>query len=163
MLGSTLPVRFPTCLRPADCVVTPFAIQPGQMLTPERCAVALWVDGPAGSWIGVWRPAERKVHHFPAPAGWLAGTGLWTADGVLRLPYATGAVPCGVAGLRVPGQERRRAGLDVRAASGAGEPEGAASPERCPRPRGGSPALRARRFPRPVPLQQAPLGRLVTK
>ncbi|GAA2281129.1 hypothetical protein GCM10010415_57400 [Streptomyces atrovirens] len=114
VLGSTLPVRFPECLRLADCAVTPFAIQPGQMLTPEGCAVALRVDGAFGSWVGVWRPAERQVHHFPAPAGWLAGAGLWTADGVLRLPYATGAVPCGVAGLRAPGQERRREGLDVR-------------------------------------------------
>ncbi|MFI1416718.1 hypothetical protein ACH4VX_01790, partial [Streptomyces sp. NPDC020731] len=114
VLGSTLPVRFPECLRLADCTVTPFAIQPGQMLTPEACAVALRVDGAFGSWVGMWRPAERQVHHFPAPAGWLAGSGLWTADGVLRLPYTTGAVPCGVAGLRAPGQERRREGLDVR-------------------------------------------------
>ncbi|WP_446697033.1 hypothetical protein [Streptomyces heliomycini] len=117
VLGSTLPVRFPECLRPADCAVTPFAIQPGQMLTPEGCAVALRIDGAFGSWVGVWRPAERRVHHFPAPAGWLAGAGLWTADGVLRLPYATGAVPCGVAGLRAPWQERRREGLDVRPAT----------------------------------------------
>ncbi|MEV5353168.1 hypothetical protein [Streptomyces sp. NPDC052693] len=102
VLGSTLPVRFPECLRLRDCSVTPFAIQPGQVLTPESCAVALRVDGPAGSWVGVWRPAERRVHHLPAPEGWLTGTGLWTADGVLRLPYATEAVPCGVARLRPP-------------------------------------------------------------
>ncbi|MFG2512740.1 hypothetical protein [Streptomyces sp. NPDC048584] len=164
VLGSTLPVRFPECLRPTDRVVTPFAIQPGQMLTPEQCAVALRVDGPAGSWVGVWRPAERKVHHFPAPAGWLAGTGLWTADGVLRLPYATGAVPCGVAGLRAPGQERRRAGLDVRAASGAGEPEGGGASGALPSAEGPlSLHFGHGGFPRPVPLQQAPLGRLVTK
>ncbi|MER7488917.1 hypothetical protein ABTY20_24015 [Streptomyces sp. NPDC126497] len=117
VLGSTLPVRFPACLRLADCAVTPFAVQPGQMLAPEGCAVALRIDGAFGSWVGVWRPAERRVHHFPAPEGWLAGAGLWTADGVLRLPYATGAVPCGVATLRAPWQERRREGLDVRPAA----------------------------------------------
>ncbi|WP_244207360.1 hypothetical protein, partial [Streptomyces swartbergensis] len=102
VLGSALPVRFPQCLRLRDCTVTPFAIQPGQMLTPESCAVALRVDGPRGRWVGVWRPAERRVHHLPAPEGWLAGTGLWTPEGVLRLPYATEAVPCGVAQVSPP-------------------------------------------------------------
>ncbi|WP_052414075.1 hypothetical protein [Streptomyces glaucescens] len=103
VLGSTLPVRFPECLRgPADRAVTPFAIQPGQVLTPESCGVALRIDGPAGSWIGVWRPAERQVHHLPAPPGWLAGTGLWTPGGVLRLPYATRGTPCGVAEVTPP-------------------------------------------------------------
>ncbi|WP_316743038.1 hypothetical protein [Streptomyces sp. MK7] len=98
VLGSTLPVRFPECLlMSSDCAMTPFAIQPGQVLTPEQCAVALHCQGPFGSWIGVWRPTERAVRHLPAPEGWLAGAGLWTEDGVLRLPYATAAVPCGVA------------------------------------------------------------------
>lgn len=97
VLGSTQPVRFPECLRLPDCVVTPFAIQPGQVLTPEQCGVALRCDGASGSWVAVWRPAERQVHHLPAPEGWLAGSGLWTDDGVLRLPYATSTVPCGVA------------------------------------------------------------------
>ncbi|MGW3320436.1 hypothetical protein [Streptomyces fungicidicus] len=200
VLGSTLPVRFPRSLRLADCTVTPFAVQPGQLLTPERCAVALRVDGALGSWIGVWRPAERRVDHFPAPVGWLAGSGLWTAEGELRLPYSTGAVPCGVAVLRVPGQERRRAGLDVRpparparsgeraapaapsgsgpaADGGAPSPNGPADEEQLPycsgdmtdflltphaasTGQGGSGASSA---PRPVPLQQAPLARLVTK
>lgn len=205
VLGSTLPVRFPECLRLADCAVTPFAIQPGQMLTPEGCAVALRVDGAFGSWIGVWRPAERQVHHFPAPSGWLTGAGLWTADGVLRLPYATGAVPCGVAGLRAPGQERRREGLDVRPPvdrpeapeSGAGPVRAGSGPGtvtdgRAPSsgdftdedlpsqlpycsgdmigcllpPHAEPPAHHGPGAPsasRPVPLQQAPLGRLVTK
>ncbi|RSN48691.1 hypothetical protein DMH12_26425, partial [Streptomyces sp. WAC 04229] len=99
VLGSTLPVRFPECLRLPDCLVTPVAIQPGQTLTPERCAVALRVDGPFGSWVGVWRPAERRVRHLPAPEGWLTGAGLWTADGELRLPYSTPELPCGVARL----------------------------------------------------------------
>jgi hypothetical protein len=199
VLGSTLPVRFPECLRLADCTVTPFAIQPGQMLTPESCAVALRVDGAFGSWVGVWRPTERQVHHFPAPAGWLAGAGLWTADGVLRLPYATGAVPCGVAGLRAPGQERRREGLDVRPPVGRpevpgsgegpvrtgsgsgpvvdgrapspGEPADEDLPSRLPYCSGDMTACLlpphaepdAPSTTRPVPLQQAPLGQLVTK
>ncbi|MDR3081515.1 MAG: hypothetical protein LBV60_11420, partial [Streptomyces sp.] len=54
VLGSTLPVRFPKALRMDSCSVTPFAIQPGQTLTPESCAVALRIDGAAGSWVGVW-------------------------------------------------------------------------------------------------------------
>lgn len=102
VLGSTLPVRFPECLRMPDCAVTPFAIQPGQVLTPESCGVALRVDGPVGSWVGVWRPAERQVRHLPAPEGWLAGAGWWTRDGVLQLPYATEEVRCGVARVEVP-------------------------------------------------------------
>uniref|UniRef100_UPI0006E237B3 hypothetical protein n=1 Tax=Streptomyces graminilatus TaxID=1464070 RepID=UPI0006E237B3 len=102
VLGSTLPVRFPECLRVKGCTLTPFAIQPGQMLTPESCGVALRVDGSgsAGSWVGVWRPAERQVRHLPAPAGWLPGAGLWSRDGELQLPYVTGEMPCGVARVR---------------------------------------------------------------
>lgn len=177
VLGSTLPVRFPECLRLPDCTVTPFAVQPGQMLTPEGCGVALRVDGALGSWVGLWRPAERRVRHVPAPAGWLTGTGLWTADGALRLPYANRSVPCGVAVLRVPGQERRAEGLDVRPpvslpqAADDGEPSasGAESvfpPGELPPPAGPTVALYPPGpppAPRPVPLQQAPLGRLVTK
>ncbi|MDW8808051.1 hypothetical protein P1P68_25515 [Streptomyces scabiei] len=98
VLGSTLPVRFPECLRvPDGHSVTPFAIQPGQILTPESCAVALRLDGPRGSWVGVWRPAARRILHLPAPEGWLTGAGLWSREGVLHLPYATGLVRCGVA------------------------------------------------------------------
>lgn len=116
VLGSTLPVRFPECLVLPDCVFSPFAVQPGQVLTPEGCAVALRVDGPGGSWVGVWRPAERRVHHLAPPEGWLTGSGLWTEDGVLRLPYATGAVPCGVARLEVPPPAPRPADAGVRGA-----------------------------------------------
>ncbi|MEV7424571.1 hypothetical protein [Streptomyces sp. NPDC091212] len=106
VLGSLRPVRFPECLRPPDyCAVTPFAVQPGQVLMPEGCGVALRIDGPAGSWLGTWRPADRRMTQRPAPQGWLAGAGLWTREGVLRLPYATGAVPCGVARL-LPGPDR---------------------------------------------------------
>ncbi|GAA3495931.1 hypothetical protein GCM10019016_030320 [Streptomyces prasinosporus] len=192
VLGSTLPVRFPECLRMADCVVTPFAIQPEQMLTPEGCAVALRIDGAFGSWVGVWRPEERQVHHLPAPEGWLAGSGLWTADGVLRLPYATRAVPCGVARLTAPGQRDRPEGPGLLPSTGPGAPaSGAPSAPAAPgghRPPGelpsttgyfsalvglpapldtGAPpapgASGSPSAPRPVPLQQAPLGGLVTK
>ncbi|MFD5521167.1 hypothetical protein [Streptomyces sp. NPDC127066] len=131
VLGSTLPVRFPDCLTATGCSVSPFAIQPGQVLTPESCAVALRIDGPGGTWVGVWRPAERRIHHRPAPEGWFPGTGLWTAEGVLRLPYATGVVPCGVARLEAP--------------AGAGKPDT------------GDPASPGLPAPRPVPLQQAHL------
>ncbi|GHH84541.1 hypothetical protein GCM10018793_49180 [Streptomyces sulfonofaciens] len=102
VLGGTLPVRFPECLRLPDCAITPFAIQPGQALTPERCAVALRIDGVAGTWLGIWRPAERTLHHVPAPEGWLTGCGAWTREGTLHLPYATRAVPCGLARLPAP-------------------------------------------------------------
>ncbi|MFJ9116031.1 hypothetical protein ACIRJO_10855 [Streptomyces sp. NPDC102394] len=102
VLGSTLPVRFPECLRVPDCSVTPFAIQPGLVLMPESCAVALRVQGPMGGWLGLWRPDGRQVHHLPAPAGWLTGAGLWTRDGVLQLPYATAEMPCGLARVAAP-------------------------------------------------------------
>ncbi|MFD5818767.1 hypothetical protein [Streptomyces sp. NPDC127038] len=131
VLGSTLPVRFPDCLSATGCSISPFAIQPGQVLTPESCAVALRLDGPGGTWVGVWRPSERRIHHRPAPEGWLPGTGLWTAEGVLRLPYVTGGVPCGVARLEAP--------------------EGAEDPD------AGVPSLPGLPAPRPLPLQQAPL------
>ncbi len=141
VLGSTLPVRFPECLRASDCAMTPFAIQPGQVLTPEHCAVALRCDGPFGSWIGVWRPTERRVRHLPAPEGWLTDTGVWTGDGQLRLPYVTDAVPCGVARWTPPAREPAAPRLTrvvqvaqgdhvprLPAAEGAG-PEGGVVPE----------------------------------
>ncbi|MEV5434499.1 hypothetical protein AB0K80_00460 [Streptomyces sp. NPDC052682] len=177
VLGSTLPVRFPESLRMADCTVTPFAIQPGQVLTPESCAVALRVDGPFGTWVGVWRPAGRRVDHLPAPQGWLAGAGLWTPDGVLHLPYATRESPCGLARVSVPPPEPLPEPLPeppVEPEAGAvrerpREPE----PEPEPRPESESesvvdepPAPPAEpepahpSTPRPVPLQQAPLGGL---
>ncbi|MFC8091169.1 hypothetical protein [Streptomyces sp. NPDC057301] len=150
VLGSTLPVRFPECLRMPDCAVTPFAIQPGQVLTPESCGVALRVDGPVGSWVGVWRPAERQVRHLPAPEGWLAGAGLWTPDGVLQLPYATGAVRCGVARVEVPSP-----GAAFSNSASITPDSASREPSETDRP--------APVAPRPVPLQQAPLGGLVTK
>lgn len=103
VLGSSLPVRFPECLHPAQAALTPIAMQPGQMLAPESCAVAFRVAAANGTWPAVWRPAERQLRHFPAPEGWLAEAGLWTAGGELLLPYATRAEPCGVAriGLRL--------------------------------------------------------------
>ncbi|MEU8968777.1 hypothetical protein AB0D11_05785 [Streptomyces monashensis] len=189
VLGSTLPVRFPESLRLPECVVTPFAIQPGQILTPENCAVALRIDGPLGSWVGAWRPAGRRVNHLPAPEGWLAGTGLWTQDGVLRLPYATRETPCGVAEPTVPWGEAATGSGTTAAAEetgGSGEagPEGPVrdgtadgAPEASRRPaepdppgpgepaepvEPAAPAVPEPVAARPVPLQQAPLGRLVT-
>jgi hypothetical protein len=142
VLGSTLPIRFPDCLRATQCAVTPFAIQPGQVLTPETCAVALRIDGPTGTWLGIWRPAEGQVHHLPAPPGWLAGTGRWTTEGVLQLPYATRTVACGVARVGAPGRVV----------------EGERGPDRDDADPGPEPRTAAR----PVPLQQAPLKGRVT-
>ncbi|WP_225804749.1 hypothetical protein [Streptomyces sp. NK15101] len=130
VLGSLLPVRFPECLRLDDAAVTPFAVQPGQVLMPEGCAVALRIDAAGGSWVGAWQPSSRRMAQLAAPQGWLAGAGLWTAEGVLRLPYATAEVPCGLAGLEVPP-----------------EPEPEPAPVVVEEPR----------VCRPVPLQQAPL------
>lgn len=131
VLGSLLPVRFPECLRLDDAAVTPFAVQPGQVLMPESCGVALRIDAAAGSWVGLWRPSSRRMHQLAAPFGWLAGTGLWTPSGVLRLPYATPAAPCGLADLEEPAEP---------------EPE-PATPPAAPEPK----------VCRPVPLQEAPL------
>ncbi|MEU0097567.1 hypothetical protein [Streptomyces sp. NPDC006267] len=145
VLGSCLPVRFPECLRLADAAVTPFAVQPGQMLMPESCAVALRIDGAAGSWVGVWRPAGRRLHQFAAPPGWAPGAGYWTRDGVLRLPYANGATPCGVAMLDAPADvEPSSVTGRTRGGEGGTEPSAAvAAPAVC----------------KPVPLGQAPLHR----
>ncbi|MFH0175517.1 hypothetical protein [Streptomyces cacaoi] len=149
VLGSTLPVRFPESLHPPDLALTPFASQPGQALLPEACAVALRIDGPFGTWVGVWRPADRRLHQLPAPEGWLAGSGLWTPEGVLRLPYATEAEPCGVAPLTAP-----------ITAPPSSAPSPSPSEEASPLD---EPPRSAPAAARPVPLQQAPLGRLVTK
>ncbi|MEV7086814.1 hypothetical protein AB0O07_13090 [Streptomyces sp. NPDC093085] len=161
VLGSSRPVRFPECLRPADRTVTPFAVQPGQVLMPESCAVALRIEGAAGTRVGMWHPAGRRLHERPAPPGWLAGTGAWTREGVLRLPCATRAVPCGLtefaapapvsapvpapvptsAPASAPNQDKVMKSTQVEC--GEGEPYGAPrTPVMC----------------RPVPLQQAPLS-----
>ncbi|GAA3173986.1 hypothetical protein [Streptomyces ramulosus] len=102
VLGSALPVRFPSCLRPPGAALTPFAVQPGQMLTPEQCAVAWRIEDAGGERLGVWRPAAKGLRQFPAPDGWLSGAGRWSADGELLLPYVTDAVACGLARMAVP-------------------------------------------------------------
>ncbi|PHQ50423.1 hypothetical protein BLA24_22060 [Streptomyces cinnamoneus] len=153
VLGSSRPVRFPECLLLPDASLTPFAAQPGQGLSPEECSVAFRVDrGAADSWVGVWRPATKRLRQFPGPTGWLPGAGLWTACGELRLPFVTAGVPCGLARLRMPGEagapepggETERAVPVVEGT--AGTATAGAEPD------GSAPA-------RPVPLQQAPCAR----
>lgn len=123
VLGSHRPVRFPEVLRPEGVRLTPFALQPGQALQPENCAVALRAEGPNGTWITVWQPGQRKMRHIAAPDGWLSGAGLWTAAGELRLPYGTAQTACGVARVRtgVPegGSRANEAGAGVRTGAGA--------------------------------------------
>lgn len=159
VIGSTLPVRFPECLRVPDCAVTPFAIQPGQVLMPESCGVALRIDGPGGTWLGVWRPAERQVLHLQAPEGWLAGAGLWTTDGVLQLPYATREVPCGVARWAVPMGAGETGGPGDAGEVGPEDParDGTAGApwEAAQEPSEPDPPVPV--APRPVPLREAPL------
>lgn len=157
VLDSHRPLRFPNSLHPPGLRLTPFAVQPGQALQPENCAVALRVDGPHGTWVAVWRAAgrsaaspdgtvRRELRHLPAPEGWLPGTGLWTPHGELRLPCSTRRLPCGLARLAPPAPEpplppRRRvriaAALEGASAALAGQ---LATPRR------------------PVPLQHAPLA-----
>ncbi|WP_381799093.1 hypothetical protein [Streptomyces niveus] len=159
VLGSARPVRFPECLRPAGHVVTPFAAQPGQVLMPESCAVALRIDGPAGTWVGTWRPSGRRLHQQPAPEGWLTGAGLWSRDGVLQLPYATGTMPCGVARLEVPRDVPRDVPMDTwHGAAPDARPESATEPAQAEAAGGNGSTPRPTRLAcKPVPLQQAPL------
>ncbi|MEU5979481.1 hypothetical protein [Streptomyces sp. NPDC047315] len=167
VLGGSRPVRFPDCLRLPGRTVTPFAVQPGQVLLPESCAVAFRVDGDEGSWLGVWRPSGRRLHQRAAPEGWFAGAGRWSDAGALHVPYTNGAVPCGVAVFDAPAE----APADPPAAPPAGpaiEPTidpsaglavgGPSSP--LPGVSGGpaGPAPDRPAAYRPVPLQQAPLG-----
>lgn len=165
VLGSMLPVRFPESLRLPGCTLTPFAIQPGQILLPEDCAVALRIDGPFGSWLGVWRPTERHLHQLAAPDGWLAGSGLWTQDGVLRLPYATETDPCGVAHMTAPRATTGKTNTPTNTPTPttAEPPSDATAIRLIEPPQPESPAPPEPTTPRPVPLQQAPLSRLVTK
>ncbi|MFD9046521.1 hypothetical protein [Streptomyces zaomyceticus] len=142
VLGSLLPVRFPECLRLDDAAVTPFAVQPGQVLMPEGCRVALRIDAAGGSWVGTWQPSARRMGQLAAPVGWLAGSGLWTAGGVLRLPYATAGAPCGLADVEPPPEPEPGPGPGR-------ESEAAAVTV--------APAAEEPRVCRPVPLQQAPL------
>ncbi|QPP09101.1 hypothetical protein G4Z16_24830 [Streptomyces bathyalis] len=140
VLGSHRPVRFPESLHPEDALLTPFAVQPGQMLLPESCAVALHGQTTGaragGAWLGVWRPMQKELRRFRAPGGWLPGKGVWTREGELRLPCATAHAPCGLARLRMRGKspdveagttaagtstgERPGAGANTRAALTAG-------------------------------------------
>ncbi|MEV0256637.1 hypothetical protein AB0H82_20560 [Streptomyces sp. NPDC050732] len=166
VLGGTRPVRFPESLRLPGLTVTPFAIQPGQVLTPESCGVALRIDGPAAggggaggvSWLGLWRPARRQVQQLAAPPGWLTGSGWWTRDGTLCLPYATGAVPCGVARVRAPAPPAPTPAPTPASEApppivGAPPPAGVPPTPQPPPAHPSKPAAA-----RPVPLQQAPLG-----
>lgn len=139
VLGSARPVRFPECLRLPNAVLTPFAAQPGQELAPEGCAVAFRIEGPTGSWVGVWRPAARRLQQFPAPAGWLVGTGLWTAGGELRLPYVTPYVRCGLARLRLPDADRDRARGEDRDTTRPPAPPAATPPPAPASPSGSAP------------------------
>lgn len=147
VLGSCLPVRFPECLRLPDAAVTPFAVQPGQMLMPESCAVALRIDTVAGSWVGVWRPAGRRLHQLGAPEGWLAGSGVWSREGVLGLPYANAETACAVAHLEAPPDVDPTFDPAIDPAS-AGYAESGMQPSAAVAP----PPVR-----RPVPLGKAPL------
>ncbi|MCT2590170.1 hypothetical protein LHJ74_09635 [Streptomyces sp. N2-109] len=156
VLGSHRPVRFPEALCPAGVRLTPFALQPGQMLQPENCSVALRADGPNGTWVAVWRPGRKALAHLPAPEGWLAGTGLWTPGGELRLPYATAQTACGVATLRAFRPAVRQAPM-AEAADDAEPPD--AMPLREGPPPGAARGGRAPTSAPVLPLRHAPMAR----
>jgi hypothetical protein len=160
VLGSARPARFPEELAADGVRLTPFAVQPGQVLLPESCAVALRVDGPNGTWAAVWRPDGRVLQHIAAPHGWLAGTGLWTVDGELRLPCADVRTPCALARIRpggtATGRSAPRTPRSGRAALPALPPASPSAPARAPATAPGPARAGALR---PVPLQQAPLAR----
>ena len=64
-----------------------------------------------GSWVGVWRPAERRLHHLAGAGGWLAGAGLWSQGrgAPTAVRHGRGAVRGGsVRGPEVRGDGRRR-------------------------------------------------------
>ncbi|WP_329018033.1 hypothetical protein [Streptomyces sp. NBC_00690] len=158
--GSGLPIRFPKSLQPTDpaVTVTPFALQSGRSLAPERCAVALCVRGGDGSaHLGVWRPEGRRLHQRPGPDGWLTGAGWWDPNGVLGLPVVTPAMPCaiariGTASVFTDGRRTMVEALDsdLRNADAGGVAQAPSSTGR------GVPG--APDGYRPIPLQQAPLG-----
>jgi hypothetical protein len=150
VLGSQRPVRFPECLRVPGALLLPFAAQPGQTLTPEQCAVALSVTGAHGTSLAVWRPRDRRAVWLSAPEGWLPGAGVWTARGVLRLPYACAHCSCGVVEYDAPPAQP-------------GGPE--AEPPRLPRPVTAAVQPGSGVEPHPgavLPLQKAPLAPLTS-
>lgn len=168
VLGSHRPVRFPEALHVPGAAVTPFAVQPGQVLLPESCGVALRMTTAEADWVAVWRPEQREVQHLAAPPGWLAGTGLWTAAGELLLPYETPAVPCGlsrtavpVPGPQPPPSPSGPAGSPSRAGdagAGAGPVSGNSGRNGSGNSgRNGGGAPKPSGVTKPVPLQQAPL------
>ncbi|MBO8184546.1 hypothetical protein [Streptomyces spirodelae] len=164
VLGSHRPVRFPEALHPQGARLTPIAVQPGQTLLPERCAVALRVDTPTGvpprlpgpgggTWLAVWRPGLRELRHLASPPGWLTGHGLWTADGELRVPYSTAHTPCGLARMRTPLPDEEKtapASAPAAAAPAAVGPVPAPEPMPAPGPAPGPAAAHAS-TPAPAP------------
>ncbi|WP_432747107.1 hypothetical protein H7827_22320 [Streptomyces sp. JH002] len=158
VLGSRLPVRFPEALHPDGVAIRPFAVQPGQMLTPEACAVALELSAPEVGvrWVAVWRAQQREVQPIAAPEGWLAGVGRWTAAGELLLPYATEELPWGLERVLVPVPEpqplRPAPETAVPYVPGGQEAPGGHGP-----PASAAPANQG--VTKPVPLHHSPLAR----
>ncbi|NUS13833.1 MAG: hypothetical protein HOY69_20910, partial [Streptomyces sp.] len=102
VLGSRRPVRFPDALRVPGVQLTPVAAQPGQILMPEASVVALRAEVPGGAEsLVLWRPGERRLHWRASPPGWIGG-GMWLPRDDLRLPYAAGDLPCGLAAYDPP-------------------------------------------------------------
>lgn len=148
VLGSGRPVRFPDCLcdpeaGPGAGQVEPVAVQPGDPLAPEACAVLLRIGGRAA----LWRPYARRPACLPTPPGWLAGSAWWSGRGTLRMPYAGPDVPYGVRDI-----DAERYAPRVRALPSAARHRPELTRRQPVSAPGSPPAGRV------VPLQQAPLG-----
>lgn len=143
VLGSRRPVRFPDALRVPGVLLTPVAAQPGQILMPEASVVALRAEAPGGAEsLALWRPGERRLQWRASPRGWTGAAGMWLPGNGLRLPYADGDSPCGLAAYDPP------ACHPDPAASPPGLTARAAPPQALPAPRAWS----------VLPLQKAPLA-----
>ncbi|WP_327291348.1 hypothetical protein [Streptomyces sp. NBC_01198] len=154
VLGSRRPVRFPDALRVPGVLLTPVAAQPGQILMPEASVVALRAEVPGGAEsLALWRPGERRLHWRASPPGWLGAAGMWLPGDELRLPYAAGDCPCGLAAYDPPASWPEPAAVAAAAGSGVVVQVPAAA-----RPLALAPAPPARREWCVLPLQQAPLA-----
>lgn len=118
VLGSRHPVRFPDALVVPGALLTPVAAQPGQILSPESCVVALRAEVPGGAEsLALWRPGERRLHWRASPAGWLRGAAVWLPGAELCLPYAAPDWPCGLLAYGMPAAEAE-AEVDAESESG---------------------------------------------
>ncbi|MFG2296515.1 hypothetical protein [Streptomyces sp. NPDC048603] len=163
VLGSALPVRFPECLRAVGATAVPFAVQPGQALMPESCAVALRLAAPAAAATAATAEAGTGGDGFGGTGlggTCLAGAGFGGTGETLALwrPADRQVFRLGTPAGWLGGGLWTREGRLRLPYSTPAVPCGVASlgmPQAAPRPVRIAPPPAA---PKPVPLQQAPLA-----